>query len=66
MMNLLFRCRISHQLSVSRGQMAMAEPDHTIAAHGAAPHGAIRGPALRIHEQALEEALGHPPVVSVL
>jgi len=57
---------IRDELPISRGQMAMAEPDHTIAAHGAAPHGAILGPALRIHEQALEEALGHPPVVSVL
>ena len=44
----------------------MAEPDHAVAVQRAAPDGTVFRPALRIHEQALEEALGHPPVVSVL
>ena len=42
----------------------MAQPNHAIAIHGAAPQGAIRWPALRIYEQALDEALGNPPAVS--
>src|SRR5207249_3093979 len=43
-------------------QSPVAEPEHAKAIHGAAPHGTILWPALRIHEKALKEALGNPPV----
>src|SRR5215472_5262051 len=41
----------------------MAEPDHPIAAHGAAPHRAVLRPSLRSGELASGETLRDPPVV---
>ena len=63
MMNLFFRCRISYELSVSRGQVAMAEPDDAVAVERAAPDRAVFGPTFRIHEKAFDESLGHPCVM---
>ena len=63
MVNALGRGRIIDKLPVLRSQPAVTAPDHPVAAHRAAPHGAILRPALGVHEEALDEALGDPPVV---
>ncbi len=44
--------------------MAIAEPDHTVAVQRAAPNRAAFRPTLWIHEEALKEAFGYPPVMS--
>src|SRR5262245_9497143 len=59
----LGRGLLGDELPVSWRQAAVAEPDHPIAAHGAAPHWALLRPSLRSGELAPGEALGHPPVV---
>src|SRR5262249_56165283 len=51
------------ELPVSWRQATVAEPDHPIAAHRAAPHRALLGPSLRGRELAPGEALRDPPVV---
>ena len=56
-------CHISDKLPISGRQPAMTEPKDAVAVHGAAPHGAILRPALRVYEKALDEALRHPPVM---
>ena len=63
MVNPLGRGHVSDKLPVPRRQPAVTTPHHPVAAHRAAPHGAILRPALRVHEEALDEALGDPPVV---
>src|SRR6266508_882708 len=42
----------------------MAKPKHPVAVHSAAPHRTVFRPALRSYEQAFDQALCHPPVVS--
>jgi hypothetical protein len=63
-MNLLCRSRISDKLPIPRSQMAIAEPDHTVAVQRAPPNRTVFRPTLWIHEEALYEAFGDPPVVS--
>ena len=38
----------------------MTEPKDAVAVHGAAPHGAILRPALRVYEKALPQLAGRP------
>jgi len=44
--------------------MAIAEADHAVAVQRAAPNRTVFRPTLWIHEEALYEAFGDPPVVS--
>src|SRR5262245_40147399 len=54
---------VGHELSVLGSQAAVAKPEHAIALHRAAPQWTVVRPPRRICEQALDEALGHPPAV---
>src|SRR5215472_17654397 len=59
----LGRGLLGDELPIPWRQVAMAEPDHPIAAHGAAPHRAVLRPSLRSGELASGETLRDPPVV---
>src|SRR5262249_6095363 len=63
MMHTLAGCLFGDQLPVSGSQLLVAKLNHTIAAQGAAPHGAILRPALRCNKYALDQAFGYPGVV---
>ena len=63
MVDSLGRGLLGDELPIPWRQVAMAEPDHPIAAHGAAPHRALLRPSLGSGELASGETLGDPPVV---
>src|SRR6476659_3967487 len=62
-MNALRRRLVGDELPVPGRQSLMASPSYAIAVHGAAPQRTVFWPALRTHDQALHQALRHPPVM---
>src|SRR5688500_9020909 len=63
-MNAFCRCGIGDKLSVFGSQVTMAEPNHTVRLHTAAPNRTTFGPALWCAKNSLKKSFRYPPVVS--